>query len=185
MGGRRGGRAWCSAFHIGTDGVDQASVFRGPGGAVLNYVDTTYGGQYAAMKLVTSGALDRHPELKVLISEGGATWVPFIGDRMNEGYRQHGDVRAPAAVAPAEGDPLPAGVRVVPARRDRAGRVVGHGLPQRDVGQRLPAPRGHATATRRRRCTSSSTTSSPRSAARITQGAFEELFPHVSDPPAA
>jgi hypothetical protein len=34
--------------------------------------------------------LDRHPELKVLVSEGGATWVPFIGDRMNEGYRQHG-----------------------------------------------------------------------------------------------
>ena len=34
-------------FHIGTDGGDQAAVFRGPGGAVLNYVDTTYGGQYA------------------------------------------------------------------------------------------------------------------------------------------
>ena len=37
----------------------------------------------------TAGALDRHPELKVLISEGGATWVPFLGDRMTEGYRQH------------------------------------------------------------------------------------------------
>ena len=49
-------------FHIGTDGGDQASAFRGPGGAVLNYVETTYGGQFAAMKLVTSGALDRHPE---------------------------------------------------------------------------------------------------------------------------
>jgi predicted TIM-barrel fold metal-dependent hydrolase len=74
-------------FHIG--GGD-ANPFRGPGGAVLNYVETTYGGQRAATKLVTSGALDRHPTLKVLISEGGATWVPFVGDRMNEGYRQHG-----------------------------------------------------------------------------------------------
>lgn len=77
------------AFHIGTDGGDQASVFRGPGGAVMNYVTTTFGGQHAAMKLVTSGALERHPDLRVLIAEGGASWVPFLGDRMNEGYRQH------------------------------------------------------------------------------------------------
>lgn len=27
-------------------------------------------------KLVASGALDRHPKLKVQVSEGGATWVP-------------------------------------------------------------------------------------------------------------
>lgn len=77
-------------FHIGSDNDGRGNTpFRGPGGAVLNYVQTTYGGQFAAMKLVTGGALDRHPDLKVLISEGGATWVPFIGDRMNEGYRQH------------------------------------------------------------------------------------------------
>jgi predicted TIM-barrel fold metal-dependent hydrolase len=41
------------------------------------------------MKLVASGALDRHPDLNVLVSEGGATWVPFVADRMEEGYRQH------------------------------------------------------------------------------------------------
>jgi predicted TIM-barrel fold metal-dependent hydrolase len=39
--------------------------------------------------LVACGALDAHPSLKVLISEGGATWVPFLGDRMDEAYRQH------------------------------------------------------------------------------------------------
>ena len=77
-------------FHIGTDGNDQASAYSGPGGAVMNYVETTFSGQRVALKLVTSGALDRHPRLKVLISEGGASWVPFLGDRMNEGYRQHG-----------------------------------------------------------------------------------------------
>ena len=83
------------AFHIGTDPLDLAAgeapgfTYRGPGGAVLNYTETTFSGQRAAMKMVASGALDRHPELKVLISEGGATWVPFLGDRMNEGYRQH------------------------------------------------------------------------------------------------
>ena len=78
------------AFHIGTDGaVDTNQTFRGAGGAILNYVNTTYGGQFAAMKMVTSGALERHPGLKVLIAEGGATWVPQVGDRMNEAYRQH------------------------------------------------------------------------------------------------
>jgi predicted TIM-barrel fold metal-dependent hydrolase len=86
------------AFHIGTDPVDMTiggiaggagQVYRGPGGAVLNYTETTFSGQRVAMKMVASGALDRHPGLKVLISEGGATWVPFLGDRMREGYRQH------------------------------------------------------------------------------------------------
>lgn len=83
------------AFHIGTDPVDFAAgenlgaVFRGPGAAVLNYTETTFSGQRATMKMVASGALDRHPDLRVLISEGGATWVPFLADRMTEGYRQH------------------------------------------------------------------------------------------------
>jgi predicted TIM-barrel fold metal-dependent hydrolase len=83
------------AFHIGTDPVDLIGgenigvAYRGPGGAVLNYTETTFSGQRAAMKIVASGALDRHENLKVLVSEGGATWVPFLGDRMTEGYRQH------------------------------------------------------------------------------------------------
>jgi predicted TIM-barrel fold metal-dependent hydrolase len=83
------------AFHIGTEPIDLAAggaagvTYRGPGGALLNYTETTFGGQRAVMKLVASGALDRHPDLKVLVSEGGATWVPFVADRMEEGYRQH------------------------------------------------------------------------------------------------
>lgn len=83
------------AFHIGSEPVDLSrkstpgQKHRGPGGAVLNYTETTFEGQRAVMKLVASGALDRHPNLKVLVSEGGATWVPFLADRMEEGYRQH------------------------------------------------------------------------------------------------
>ncbi|WP_163551424.1 amidohydrolase family protein [Candidatus Frankia alpina] len=82
------------AFHVGTDPIDigfaqVGVVYRGPGGAVLNYTETTFSGQRAAMKLVASGALDRHPNLRVLVAEGGATWVPFLADRMTEGYRQH------------------------------------------------------------------------------------------------
>jgi predicted TIM-barrel fold metal-dependent hydrolase len=83
------------SFHIGTDPIEigagkkAGQYYSGPGGAVMNYTETTFSGQRAAMKMVASGALDRHPDLKVLISEGGATWVPFLGDRMVEGYRQH------------------------------------------------------------------------------------------------
>ena len=44
-------------FHIGSDGTAAGpTVFRGPGGAVLNYVETTYGGQKVATKLVASRA---------------------------------------------------------------------------------------------------------------------------------
>ena len=82
------------AFHIGTDPFDFNDTeigiqFRGPGGAILNYTETTYSGQRVATKMVASGALDRHPDLKILIAEGGSSWVPSLGDRMNEAYRQH------------------------------------------------------------------------------------------------
>lgn len=94
------------SFHIGTDPVDDGSVgggaggfdvikFKGRGGAVLNYMETTFTGQRAAAQLVACGALDAHPDMKILISEGGATWVPFLGDRMNEAYRQHSFVTQP------------------------------------------------------------------------------------------
>ena len=76
------------AYHIGTGGENV--VYRGPGGAVVNYMETTYPGMRVVSHLVAGGALDRHPDLKVLIAEGGAGWVPAIGDRMDEAYRQHG-----------------------------------------------------------------------------------------------
>src|SRR5829696_7166413 len=43
----------------------------------------------------------------------------------------------------AERVPVRAGVRVVPARRQRAGGQLGDGLEERHVGERLPAFRGH------------------------------------------
>jgi predicted TIM-barrel fold metal-dependent hydrolase len=76
------------SFHIGTGGENV--VYRGPGGAVVNYMETTYPGMRVVSHMVASGALDRHPDLKILIAEGGAAWVPAIGDRMDEAYRQHG-----------------------------------------------------------------------------------------------
>ncbi|QNJ93380.1 amidohydrolase [Mycolicibacterium fluoranthenivorans] len=76
------------AFHIGTGAATVA--YRGPGGAVVNYMETTYPGMRVVSHLVACGALDRNPDLKMLVAEAGAAWVPAIGDRMDEAYRQHG-----------------------------------------------------------------------------------------------
>jgi predicted TIM-barrel fold metal-dependent hydrolase len=75
-------------FHIGTG--SSPVVYRGPGGAIVNYWETTVPGQRVVTQLVASGALDRHPGLKVLIAEGGCSWIPALADRLNEAYRQHG-----------------------------------------------------------------------------------------------
>jgi predicted TIM-barrel fold metal-dependent hydrolase len=171
-------------FHIGSDGGDQASVYRGPGGAVLNYVETTYGGQKAAQKLVTSGALDRHPNLRVLVSEGGATWVPFIGDRMNEGYRQHSMfVRPVLSALPKEilyrqvyasfqhDESAPAALWAMGYRNVMWGSDYPH----------LEGTYGHTQKTLHELFDDVA----PEVSERIRIGAFKELFPHVSDPPAA
>ena len=88
-----------AAFHIGTEVHDPDALngqyHSGPGGAILNYYETTFGGQRAVAQLISSGVLDRHPNLRVVVAEGGATWGPFLADRMDEAYRQHG-----AAVRP-------------------------------------------------------------------------------------
>lgn len=81
------------AIHIGTEphtaDTFNGAYHHGPGGAVMNYFETTFGGQRATAQLIAAGVLERHPDLKVLISEGGATWGPFVADRLDEGYRQH------------------------------------------------------------------------------------------------
>ena len=46
-------------FHIGTGG--EVKLSRGPGGAIINYVETNFPGQRVVAHLVASGALDRHP----------------------------------------------------------------------------------------------------------------------------
>jgi predicted TIM-barrel fold metal-dependent hydrolase len=76
-------------FHIGTDG--DPVKYGGRGGAIINYVESARDGIYASMMMVAAGVFDRYPDLKVLVSEGGASWVPYIGERMNEAYRQHAE----------------------------------------------------------------------------------------------
>ncbi len=170
-------------FHIGTDGDNSQVKFRGRGGAILNYVETTYGGQYAAMMLTTAGVFERHPDLKVLISEGGATWVPFVGDRMNEAYRQHSMfVYPPLSKLPKEylysnvyasfqhDETAPAALWAMGYQNVMFGSDYPH----------LEGTYGHTQKTLHELFDDVA----PEVRDRITKGAFEELFPHVSAPPA-
>lgn len=175
------------AVHIGTDPVDMTAggagvVYRGPGGAIMNYTESTFSGQRAAMKLVASGALDRHPDLKVLISEGGATWIPFLGDRMREGYRQHH-----ASVRPnLSRDPKEILMTQVYAsfQHDETAVAAHDAMGYKNVmfGSDYPHMEGtfgHTQDTLKELFDGVS----EETRLRITQGAFYELFPHVPPVP--
>jgi predicted TIM-barrel fold metal-dependent hydrolase len=75
-------------FHVGT-GTSELVVTRGPGGALINYWETTVPAQRCIVHLVSSGALDRFPKLKLMTAEAGASWMPALGDRLDEAFRQH------------------------------------------------------------------------------------------------
>lgn len=75
-------------FHIGT-GPLPLTAARGPGGAIINYCETAIPAQRCITHMASSGALDSHPKLKVMVAEGGCSWIPALVDRMTEAYRQH------------------------------------------------------------------------------------------------
>ena len=189
--GRRWTRpAWCSAStsapsRTTPDRAHRRRTTPAAGGAVLNYVETTYGGQRAVTQLIAAGVFDRHPDLKV------------------HGVRGRRDVGAVHR--------RPHGRGLPPARRRRCGRSC-RKLPSeylytkstrrssttarrsrrytamgwQNVCGAATTPTSRApTATPRRRCTSCSTTSTPSRADRIRIGAFAELFPHVPPAPDA
>ncbi len=166
-------------FHIGTSG--EQAKYGGRGGALLNYVESARDGIYAAMAIVGAGVFDRHPDLKVLISEGGATWVPYIGDRMNEAYRQHAAfIRHPLAKLPKEhlysnvyasfqhDESAPAALWAMGYRNVMFGSDYPH----------LEGTYGHTQKTLHELFDDVA----PDVRERITRGSFEELFPHVSMP---
>jgi predicted TIM-barrel fold metal-dependent hydrolase len=174
-------------FHIGTEPQEPTGrigvYHRGPGGAVLNYVETTYGGQRAVSQLIACGALDRHPDLRVLVSEGGATWGPFLADRMDEGYRQHG-----AAVRPRLSK-LPSEFLYTQVyasfQHDRSAVLANSANGWKNVMWGSDYPHyegtfGHTQKTLHELFDDVD----PEVSHRVRIGAFQELFPHVPAPPA-
>ena len=176
------------SFHIGTDPHDATTMhggyYRGPGGALLNYVETTYGGQRAVTKLIAGGVFDRFPGLRVIVSEGGATWGPFIADRLDEGYRQHA-----TAVRPT--------LRRMPSeylftnvyasfQHDRTAVAAVTAMGWRNVlwGSDYPHIEGTYGHTQKTLHELFDDVDEP-TRHRSTVGAFEELFPHVPPAPAS
>jgi predicted TIM-barrel fold metal-dependent hydrolase len=175
------------AFHIGTEQHDSSSsngqYHSGPGGAVLNYYETTFGGQRAVAQMITSGALERHPGLKVMVAEGGATWGPFLADRMDEGYRQHHSAVRPKLAKP----PSHYLYEQVYAsfQHDSSAVQANTAMGWQNViwGSDYPhieGTFGHGQATLHHLFDGVD----QKAVERITVGAFKELFPHVPDVPA-
>jgi len=174
-------------YHIGTEPHDASTFhgayFRGPGGALLNYMETTYGGQRAVSKMVSSGVFDRYPTLKVIVSEGGATWAPFVADRLDEAYRQHGSaVRPKLSRLPSEY--IYENV-YASFQHDRSAVAALTGMGWQNVCWGSDYPHIEGTYGHTQKTLHELFDGVDESARRrITVGAFSELFPHVPDAPA-
>ena len=174
-------------FHIGTEPAEPTSrlglYYRGRAGALLNYVETSFGGQRAAIQLIACGALDRHPRLRVLVSEGGASWGPHIADMLDEGYRQHG-----SAVRPRLSKPPSRFLHeqvYASFQHHRSAVLTNTALGWKNVlwGSDYPhfeGTFGHTQKTLHELFDDVDEATSHR----IRIGAFQELFPHVPEPPA-
>jgi predicted TIM-barrel fold metal-dependent hydrolase len=75
------------SWHVGTG---SSPVYeRGPGGAVINYVEVGNSAQRAVFQMVCGGVLERFPALQMVTVEAGASWLAFLCERMDEVYRAH------------------------------------------------------------------------------------------------
>jgi predicted TIM-barrel fold metal-dependent hydrolase len=180
------------ASHIGSIPIDiqgntilahaAAYSHHGPGGAVRNYVETCFSVQRYATMMVSSGILDRHPNLKVLVSEGGASWIPFIADRMTEAYRQHGVwVRPKLSRLPSE---IIYEQVYASFQHDRSAVQAYQAMGYKNVlwGSDYPhmeGTYGHSQKTLHQLFDDVD----EETRYRLTRGAFLELFPHVGEPP--
>jgi predicted TIM-barrel fold metal-dependent hydrolase len=170
-------------IHTGNASEDPVH-FHGPGAGPMNYVYASYSGITMAGFMVASGILDRHRNLKLLISEASATWVPFLGDRLNEAYRQHSEfVRDRLTRLPKEilYDQVYTSFQhdetAIPAMTAMGYRNVmwGSDYPH------LEGTFGHTQKTLHELLDDQP----PEVTYRITRGTFLDLFPHVGEPPLA
>ena len=176
------------AFHVGTDPIDfetgrvRGPSHVGPGDAILNYAETSFGGQRAAMKLVASGALDRHPDLRILVAEAGAAWVPALADRMDEARERHDVVVWPDLDRSAK-EILYSQVYSTFQHGDAAlGVVAEHGYRNVVWGRDDPHLEGTWGHTQEL-IGAMYETHDAAVVDRVTRDAFAELFPQVGEPP--
>jgi predicted TIM-barrel fold metal-dependent hydrolase len=59
--------------------------------AALGFVDSSLSLMDPLIGLVFSGALERHPGLRIVLAEAGLGWVPYVVDRMEHAFDQYQD----------------------------------------------------------------------------------------------
>lgn len=172
-------------FHIGSDPHEASTFngvyFRGTGGHLLNYMESSFGGQRAVAKMISSGVFERHPSIRAIVSEGGATWGPFIADRLDEAYRQHATKIWPKLSQP----PSYYLYNNVYAsfQHDRSAVAAVTAMGWRNVCWGSDYPHIEGTFGHTQKTLDELFADADRATReRITKGAFAELFPHV--PPA-
>jgi predicted TIM-barrel fold metal-dependent hydrolase len=168
--------------HTGNISERDGIHYHGPGAGTANYVYGSYHGMTMTALLCASGILDRHRNLKLLMSEAGVSWVPFLGDRMNEAFRQHSEfIRDELTRSPKEilFDQVYTTFQheesAVPALTAMGYQNVVWGMDY----PHLEGTFGHTQETLHELFDGES----DKVRYRITQGAFLDLFPHVGAPP--
>ncbi len=168
--------------HTGPPVGEDPVHHHGPGAGTMNYLYACYGGMEMGAMMAASGILDKRPGLKLLISEAGASWMPFIGDRLDEAFRQHSEfVRDELTKMPSEimKEQVYASFQHDPTA---VLTVSAMGYPNVMWGSDYPhieGTFGHTQKTLHELFDDQT----PEVSYRIRQGAFLELFPHVGPPP--
>lgn len=75
------------SLHLSTGGT--LVTERGAGAACMNYFNLGTAALHTVALLISSGVLDRHPKLKIVITETGADWMTWVGERLDEVYTRH------------------------------------------------------------------------------------------------
>ena len=75
------------SFHILTGRESYGMEVRGP--KVIQQIVTVRGNQNIMMMMVLSGVFDRHPDLRVVMVENDAGWLPHFCFRMDHAWERH------------------------------------------------------------------------------------------------
>lgn len=89
--------------HEGTTlNVPTAGIDRFPDFVSQHAVSHAVEQQLALVALVTSGALERHPDLSVVFLEAGCGWVPYWLERLDTHFEKWGDMLPSLRTRPSE-----------------------------------------------------------------------------------
>ena len=139
------------AFHVftvGPTGQPPSGPHRGgPGQDLASEIVDMAHAMNPLTLLVASGALERHPGLKFVLVEGGVGWLAWVLQIHGRDADKASHVGRAQAQYEAQRVFPSAGIRHLRGRSGGAYDSVRHWRREPDVGERLPARRGHIPLT--------------------------------------